>query len=279
MTYKNMFVAEIKVNGKILRVKDDTVYLPFGSEYSIYLKNLNTRRAAVNVHVDGQDALDNSSLILNPNEVTELKGFLRGSVARNRFKFIKKTEKIQEHRGDKIDDGFVRIEFSFEKDKPEIIKQTIIHEHHYHEYPVWRRFHWNYDNFFTGNSNDTYGVVGSSLKGMSDDVQQTTYMSNVTCDSLGVADGVSESSNKINVPLEDEGITVKGSEICQDFHYTSIGELDQAEVIILKLKGITETKQNISKPITVKTKLKCSSCGTASPSSAKYCPECGTFLE
>jgi len=107
MTYKNYFVVEVKSKGKILRVKNGVISLPFGSEYSIFLKNLNSRRASVKVHVDGQDILDCHSLILEPNSGTELEGFLNGTVARNKFKFIQKTKEIQDHRGDKIDDGII----------------------------------------------------------------------------------------------------------------------------------------------------------------------------
>ena len=115
MTYNDRFVAELKLNGKILRIKDDTVYLPFGSEYSLLLKNLNTRRVSVNIEVDGSDVLDNQSLMIEPNKTTELMGFLKGHTAKNKFKFIQKTKQIQEHRGDRVDDGIVRIEFAFEK--------------------------------------------------------------------------------------------------------------------------------------------------------------------
>jgi len=137
MTYQDYFVAEIKVNGKIMRVKDGAVYLPFGSEYSILLKNLNTKRAAVKVSIDGDDVLDNSSLILDANSETELQGFLRGNIAKNRFRFIHKTKQISEHRGDRADDGLVRIEFAFEKPKPEPpIVKTIDEVHHIYHYDI-----------------------------------------------------------------------------------------------------------------------------------------------
>ena len=96
MTYADKFVVEVKQGGKILRVKDGAVYLPFGSEYSIYLKNLNSKRANVNISIDGEDVLDNHSLILDANSSTELQGFLRGNVAKNRFRFIHKLANIGE---------------------------------------------------------------------------------------------------------------------------------------------------------------------------------------
>ena len=115
MTYADNFVVEVKQNGKILRVKNGAVYLPFGSEYSILLKNLNSVRAGIKVSIDGEDVLDNSSLVLDANSDTVLEGFLRGTVARNRFRFINKTQEISDHRGDRADDGLLRVEFAFEK--------------------------------------------------------------------------------------------------------------------------------------------------------------------
>jgi hypothetical protein len=53
MMYSNKLVASIKSNGKILREFNDKVYVPFGTEYSILIKNLNTVRASVNIFVDG----------------------------------------------------------------------------------------------------------------------------------------------------------------------------------------------------------------------------------
>jgi len=288
MTYKDQFVAEVKCRGKILRVKDDAVHLPFGSEYSLYLKNLNSRRASVTISIDGQDVLDNQSLILEPNSSTELEGFLRGTTAKNRFKFINKTKEIQEHRGDKVDDGIIRVEFAYEKAQP--IRKVILEDHHHidhhHHHHHFDHYHWNYGNWFTGDSTVKYGSVGGSsgdqVRGMAEssftmnnskggEPVQSAFYSNVSMDSLGV--------ESLGQPLDDEGITVKGSECNQSFRYASIGELEQAEVIIIRLKGITGTSTPIQQPITVQTKLTCSTCGKVSTSAAKFCANCGTFLE
>ena len=184
MTYKDNFVTEVKCNGKILRVRDGAVHLPFGSEYTLLLKNLNSRKASVTVHIDGQDVLDYNSLILEPNSSTELEGFLSGTVARNRFKFIQKTKEVQDHRGDKIGDGLVRVEFAFEKPRPEVITKKVIHEHehhghhHHHDYYYPRPyyypgpFRWNYNDWFTGDSTIKYGGSTSSL---SADVSNVTF--------------------------------------------------------------------------------------------------------
>jgi len=259
MTYKNRFVAEIKLDGKILRLKNETVYLPFGSEYSLMLKNMNARRASVSISIDGQDVLDGNSLIIDPNETTELMGFLRGAITTNRFRFIPKTKKIQDHRGDKIEDGLVRIEFAFEKSKPEPwIAQTIQEVHnHYHNIP-YVYYGDNSDWTVTYNSNSGGNLTGNPINNQ-------TFNCNV--------------ENLAVTPNQDEGITVKGSQVDQRFNYASMGELEEPEVIVIKLCGIKGSGTKVSKPLTVKTKLTCSSCGTKSKSLFQFCPNCGTYLD
>ena len=258
MTYKDMFVVEIKHNGKIMRVKDDFVTLPFGSEYSILLKNLNSRRASVDINIDGQDVLDGNSLIINGNESVELEGFLKGNTAKNKFKFIKKTEAIINHRGDKIDDGMIRVEFAYEVEKPVRIKQ-IINEYHYHT-------DWN--SIYEGSVKSPF--VGG--------VHTFASTGSPNCDAPeNIAK--SFSARSLETPIDDMGITVKGSEINQDFQYASIGRTDPSQVIIIHLKGLDSQGQAIKQPISIQTKLTCSSCGKKSKSSFKFCPDCGTFLE
>ena len=48
MVYNEKLVASVKCNGKVLREDKDTVYLPFGSEYSILLKNMNITKKRYN---------------------------------------------------------------------------------------------------------------------------------------------------------------------------------------------------------------------------------------
>jgi len=285
MTYQDKFVAEVKVNGRILRIKDGSVYLPFGSEYTLYLKNLNSKRAAVSVSIDGEDVLDNHSLILDANSSTELEGFLRGNVARNRFRFINKTKQIADHRGDRADDGMIRVEFAFEKPRPEPwIKKTIEEVHHHHHgppinYTYYNSPDWNVSRGIGGTGDATFTASNSSpvaenssgsMRRLSR--QDVNIESNVTMESLGVEPQA--------IPNADEGITVKGSQVHQSFMYSSIGELEDSTVIIINLKGLTgETNKPIQEAVTVKTKVECPTCGTKSTSAAKYCANCGTFLE
>ena len=242
MTYKKNFVVVIKHNGRILRDTDNIVKLPFGSEYSVLLKNLDNRKAVISMTIDGDDVLDGNRIIVDANTTTEIKGFMRGSNFKNRFRFIEKTDRISRYRGDRIDDGIVRIEYQFEEE--EIVPLQI-----YNDPPTFRSGPWG--NQFT---------VGDSLtKGAKYHNWEHTTV-NYCCS------------------LNDSGITTKGSEMHQG---TVVGHTRRLEskkhVITLQLRGKTSGKK-VKKPITVKTKVRCKVCGTQHRSHYKYCGSCGTYL-
>jgi hypothetical protein len=247
MMYKNNFVVVIKCDGKILRELGGEVYLPYNSEYSIMLKNKDARRASVSIEVDGQDALNGNTLIIDANTHNEIHGFMRNMNETNKFKFINKTKEIQNHRGDKIDDGLVRITYQFEEPVKPVVLST---PGTYNPYVPWsdgKGFNWQ-DNNIT--YNDSRGPV----------------VSFACCSNSG--------------PQPDEGITVKGDKIDQHYSYGSIGQLDpEINTIVLHLKGaLLSTTKLLKKPLTVKTKITCSTCGRKNKSNNKFCYNCGTYL-
>jgi hypothetical protein len=112
--FKKNFVVVIKSNGNSLREKNGMVFLPFGSNYEIYLKNLDSRRAIVSVEIDGENVLDGQRLVMNGNSNHTLQGFLKGRNKEYRFKFIEKNESLKNARAEKIQDGIIRVSFDFE---------------------------------------------------------------------------------------------------------------------------------------------------------------------
>ena len=120
--YNQKLVASIKSKGKVLREFKDTVYIPFASEYSILLKNLNTTRAVVNVFIDGENAVP-GGLVIDPGRTVDLERWIKnGNLSEgNKFKFIERTQAIEDGpRGIKLEDGLVRIEYQFEIPRPVI---------------------------------------------------------------------------------------------------------------------------------------------------------------
>lgn len=114
MMYQSSLVAAIKVGGKVLKEFENKVYLPYGSEYEIYLKNLDpSRRVKVEVEIDGSSS--QKALVLNPKQEFSLDRFLSTA---NKLKFIERTETIENHRGIKASDGLVVLTYCFEAPAP-----------------------------------------------------------------------------------------------------------------------------------------------------------------
>jgi hypothetical protein len=96
MMMNQKLVASIRANGKILREFKDTVYIPYNSEYSIVLKNLNTVRAIVNITLDGTDVCP-GGLVLMAGQTIDLERWIKNGnlSAGNKFKFIERTARIE----------------------------------------------------------------------------------------------------------------------------------------------------------------------------------------
>lgn len=249
MMYNNKLVASVKCGGKIMREDGETVYLPFGSEYSLLLKNLNTRKALVKVEIDGED-VTGGGLIISPNQTVDFERYiLDGNLdAGPKFKFIEMTGRISDHRGEDVSDGIVRVTYQFEA------PPTYTHTYYTNT--------WN----TPLGGNNVYGV---GMRGMSVGA------------SIGTTsiDGEVQTSGNVLPPQSDKGITTKGSESDQKFSYGNIGTLEATEhVICLQLKGQVG-EHVVQRPVAVQVKFKCDVCGKGNiPSGNKFCPECGTNL-
>ena len=286
--YQNKLAVALKAGGKILREFKDTVYVPFGTEYSILIKNLNTVRASVQISVDGQDATEDVSLVIEPNSEFELTRFIKnGNLSTgNRFKFIERTAGIEQHRGIKLDDGLIRIAFQWELKIPKnnwTQQQYISDRFHSgdrqyykglvgstcHERPTLSRTGLNDQSFV--NSSEVRGIQCSTAN-----INQMSYSASVASAQnpgfLGTAQAMSA--------VSDVGITVPGAVSNQQFRTTSAFLTDgEDHVMVLKLAGELGQGIPVTQPVTVKTKPVCSSCGKVNKATAKFCSECGTGLQ
>ena len=258
MMYRAGLVAVIVADGKIVREMNSagtsTVYLPFGCEYSIRFKNQENRRAAVKISIDGDDVLSGHQLVVEANSETEVKGKLdsSGNLAKNAFKFIEKTDKIREFRGNKIDDGIVRIEFQFEEPMRHYprFKKSLPDNPWVNPYqpPIWYQ-------------------SGGPMKGSSVLRGADTNDGPIPCQNFSCS-----------LP-NDDGITVAGSRVNQNFGTTYLGNLErETHVIVFQLKGAKTDGQPIIQPVLSRKKVQCPTCGRNCKSSNKFCPECSTCL-
>ena len=301
--YQDKLAVAIKVNGRVLREgksegseRDDTVFIPFGSEYTLYVKNMNSVRALVRFQIDGTDATEGVSIIVPANGFIELERFIKNANFNEglKFKFIERTKKIEDGpRGIKVEDGLIRIEYEFEREPAKILNPpyTItttwppqpreIHHHHHHGIR---------DSVFRGGSASTCSASAGDAS-----VQNTsnTFFASATMDSYEAPRSAKTSSplrsashltasSAAASPAEDaneKGITVGGSKSDQEFHQGSWFPTDGVKhVMIIKILGETD-KGKVEKAVTVKTKTECPTCGTKNKFGTKFCKECGTGLE
>lgn len=253
--YSNKLVACVKANNKVLRESGEKIYLPFGSQYTLFFKNENNRKVEINVSIDGQDVLFGKSLLLDAGKSMDLEGFVRdanGGEDNRAFKFITKTQEISDFRGDKPEDGLVKITYRFEKEK------------HYTQTP-YQTFGFNertLRNTFTSNQ------VNSTNLGFDSNTMNISCSVNTSFNN----------SKSLSTFCDEPGITVEGSATHQAFKHGYIGVKEDIEyTMIFQLNGLSAEEQ-IQEPITVDIKKQCSSCGKKYKNSYAYCPQDGTYL-
>lgn len=289
MMYQDKFVVAIKHNGKILREIGDVVKLPFGSEFTVLVKNLNSRRAKFTLHIDGADALDGTSIIVDANSEVEMKRFIRNGNMNegNAFKFIERTQQIEDGpRGIRADDGVIRVEFWYEKAPAQVIDTVYRHHHEY----WWDRYPYRtYSSTIGGSLGDvklgasttdvkTKGIARAAVANL----QNATYSASASAGTATAYNATMDSMVPPTDPVEvnDAGITVPGSKVEQKFQTVyGFNAETISQVIVLRLVGKTAKDEQVVKAVTVKSKQKCVTCGHVNKANAKFCSDCGTALE
>lgn len=300
--YSNKLVASLKANGKILREFKDTVYIPFGSEYSFLIKNLNTTRAIVNIFIDGDNIVE-GGLVIDAGREIDLERAIRNNNLSegNRFKFIERTQAIEDGpRGVKLEDGLVRIEFQFEKPRPVYqVNQKWIPGHYEYDHYQNSRSLWDTtyggppalrgstgDGFnLSASGATTQANVGGALRrvdisknGATMQAQAASAVNNYCADN-GFINKMDAHDGAATMDWNDVGITVPGSKSEQKFQTVTMGELEvEKHSIVLKLLGETPDNKPVLQPVTVERKPTCVTCGRVNKATAKFCTDCGTSL-
>lgn len=289
MMYKNMLVAAVKSNGKVLREQGDTVFLPFGQEFTILVKNKNSLRCLVKIEIDGTDATENTSLIVPANGEVELERYIknRNFESGNRFKFIERTASIENGpRGIKVDDGLIRVEFEFERE-PQPIKMP-------------RQIYNDPGRYWTDKYTlcSTDMLIGSPMRSVLGDVAKSAIVNqplmNMSVNAASAAfdpststetyfssqlDGGSSHAEALPEPQAITGITVPGSVSDQKFVTGAWFPTDGVKhVMIMKLLGETAQGKPVKQAVTVKAKPKCVTCGHVNKATNRFCSSCGTSL-
>lgn len=264
--YKNNFVVSIKTADKYVREEGDHFNIPFGSEYIIYLKNLNDVDAAVAVSIDGMSIFPQKIMVRAKQSVE-----LKGNADNHAFKFIQKSQKISQYRGDRPEDGLISVTYQFVNrsrqddvskilDEIEKLKRTKPYQPYY--VPYWPPYRWTYHPDWYHHSAP---YCGSGLNNISSYCSNSSP--NFQASSYSAARGADVSS----------GITTSGSDVNQ--HYDTFFQAlnTDTHTITIKLYGEVQGTP-VETVVHTRTKLMCGVCGTRNVSNHKYCGECGTRL-
>jgi hypothetical protein len=261
--YSNGFVVSIVVNGRVFEIaKDDTVAVPFGSEYSIRLRNKNNRRAVAKVFVDDQN-VSQDGIVVNAYGFVDLE---RPTTTRTKFKFVSQEsgEAAAAGKSDNEDrsNGVIRVEWRLERECRPLIRPMVPTN------SPWRFAKGgpsgqSFGEFENKTCDVPRGLVGGCVRGGdelgfdSDETPRATF-------------GAKGS------PLQ-EGCTVEGGYSAQNFTEVHV-DLEQGDptVITLVLRGF---HQETSRPLVKSKGLHCENCGAlAKKPTAKFCYNCGNRL-
>ena len=302
--YNNKLVTCLKSNGKILREFKDTVYVPFGSEYSILVKNLNSVRAIVHIEIDGKQVCE-EGLVIDANRELEVERFITDLNKGNKFKFIERTGSVEQHRGVKMDDGLIRVSFQFEKVmNPIMWVAPAGHWEWKRDYvptqPTWisntdntLRWYGNTAGTYAdtkGTYADTQGIytanaANSTLGGNYDpnavNAVMDSHMGSTCSDTVrGMSCSLNATIGTTQSYVNDIGITVPGAVSNQKFTtVSSFPTESEKHVMVLRILGETEGGHFVKEAVTVKAKPKCITCGRTNKATAHFCINCGTSLQ
>ena len=256
MVHSNNLVVSLKCGNKFASDKRDSegnnvVRIPFNTEYKIYLKNLNRENAAVvDISIDGREAVN--QLIVNPNSIIELERFVENNLSSGyKFKFIEKTKKIEEFRGNNPEDGLIVINYRFEIDPPRFVPLD-------HNDKNWDDISRHFTHF---NLKDDTKISGKLN-------QDFAYFNEVAMSTNDYTEKVLYS------PANNDGITVEGSVSNQEFKFVNTRILeDKVYTIVIKMYGYDQIEEDIR--IAKQKTIICDICGTKVASTDKFCRECG----
>lgn len=246
--FRNNMIVALKCGELFFAENSDGIRIPFGTEYSLYMKNQNDTDALVSIKIDGKDVLSGSKIILRSKSILDLEGFLDGNFVKDKFKFIERTKEIENFSGVNPEDGIISVTFDYEKRKPSYQPYIVY-------YPKWE-----YSPYIS-----TTSISGSS----------TTYVYSSFTANANNSNSQMYLSSNLNTNNEN-GITVRGSDTNQSFGFGWLGEMENNPTTIsFKLFGFHGGDVKVF----TRDRIRCSVCGRTSKVSNKFCPNCGTKLQ
>lgn len=277
MAYRDSFAAAILVDGKVQKeTSDNTVTIPYGTEYTIRLKNKSRKRSVSDIYIDGRIVV--KGMIVPANDTVDLERFVNDNLNEgNRFKIVRKDDSRVEQPDDS-EVGNLEIRFYLEKDKPEVK----VVEHHSCAHRAFDHCarccydhycgicnphrHWPSPRDIPY-KNTWYGIDLSEKIGEPHfDTVSPKGMRGSTLSSQSVAMNNVQCSTTLDMANSEAAATVEGSKSFQRFVTASIDvDYDKPVTLMLKLRGVSKIIDTCK-------------CGYKRKQADRYCPTCGNEL-
>jgi hypothetical protein len=253
MMYSNGFAFAIKNNNKPLAefniAGENLVYLPFGSEFEIFLKNTLDCRASVEMLVNGINIWGDENLLLNRKSQETIKSFQPSGKA---LLFEREGCEGNYSVGDP-ENG--KIEVRIRKELP--------------------YFTTSWSSSSNSGKWNSFGPIYGGWNSSTIKPREIRYTSSVS--SPDVCNHVSSTTYNNNLSLES-GVVVEGTQTGERTISSSIGSLEAQETIFrIRLIGQLEEKQIVD-PVTTRDVrfIYCTNCGNRNKQIDNFCSKCGT---
>lgn len=237
--YRKRCVMSVIHNGYPLKEDSGKIFMPFGSDYSIRLKNKHNEACVAKLFIDGVVTNKLGDFIIQPNSSIEIDRFVDKSLDKGeKFKFVEISNKEVDDPTSE-ENGIVRVEFR--------LGEKITND-------VWADVHQYFYNTYQYPDNNT--IKDFYASDTARNIKYTTNSNSVVC-------GMSANS----CSKKSDGATIRGDESKQNFSYGFVELSDEVITMELKIAGVVTNNNKRDKY--------CSLCGTNIRSIDRYCFNCG----
>ncbi len=267
--HTNKVSLAILVDDKPLYEKEGKVFIPYGSNYKVLIKNNNPFDIIANIALDMN--FSNDSFLIKAKSKRTIKGFSYDDDFYG-FRFVEKTKEIEKNRMNSLLNGTISI--SLFENKPDDLlalrfggrnpfETTKINPQN----PLVPMFPepTNLPNPFNFDKNDV-DFYGSTNNIREDFITDGVSINDVILNSDSLSVGKSKGANVFGAPV-DETANVE--------QYSNINLLGS---VCYTLFGEDSDSNKIIKPIFAKDNIECTACGSKSKPNDKYCSKCGSFI-
>ena len=261
MAYSNKFAVCVLVNGKIMKeLRDGTVGVPFGAEYTLRLFNKHDRKAVAKVSLDTEN-VSQGGFIIDPHGKVDI---ARRADRDTAFRFVELGSDAalldgKPSSNESREMGLIEVNFHLEKERPKTPIVRDVHHHHHYDRPHWSHPHWTITmGTAAGGPSHTKGIEGiddttlgsTHVYSCSSGVARGMIMSDCAAEASPVCDnsslGMDLERCSMGVDLKD-GCTVEGRSTGQQFSVEYVDYEATSTLIKLFLQGFKNDQVKVAR--------------------------------